>query len=345
MFTRADSRADHQTARDGVAPAPMVRYLLAVAIGLFGALGGFWLFLFGLHATDNLPPPAFSNSLCVDEKLNFLRDNPLERAQPDLLVVGSSVAWRHFDGAAVVDASPQTRPLNGAFCGLRANQSVYVANWLLDREPSIRRVVMIVDPLDFAGCWRVRDAVFDREDVDAYVYGQASPWWYYVRYFAPVSLLRNAMSVKAQRAARIEMDPLVFNRYGDGPLVTDNDRGLYYGSPEALDPNCFDALQDLAARLQREGRDLTVVSTPLHPEWKAMQDPSGVFLADFDARLLGALVGTSASYWNADREWSTPVASFVDAIHLRWSAAQDFSVALAERLYPAAIGAEPAERR
>ncbi len=53
------------------------RYLLALGAGLFGALGAFCLFLAGLNATDNLPPPAFSNSLCVDEKLNFLRRHPV----------------------------------------------------------------------------------------------------------------------------------------------------------------------------------------------------------------------------------------------------------------------------
>nr|WP_236614270.1 hypothetical protein [Stutzerimonas azotifigens] len=312
------------------------RYLLALGAGLFGALGAFCLFLGGLNATDNLPPPAFSNSLCVDEKLNFLRRHPV--TDPDLLVIGSSVAWRHFDGAAIVHASPATRPLNGAFCGLHANQAVYVGNWLLDREPSIRRVVMIVDPQDFAGCWRVRDAVFDRRDADAYVYGQASPWWYYVRYFAPVSLVRNALSVKAQRAAQIEMDPLVFSRYGDGPLQTASSRGLYYGHPEALDRSCFAALQSLATRLHGEGRELTVVSTPLHPEWKARHDPDGLFLADFDSRLLGSLKGTPAQYWNADREWNASTDAFVDAIHLRWSAARDFSVALAQQLYGARAG-------
>ncbi|MFG9976623.1 hypothetical protein ACG3QR_33220, partial [Pseudomonas aeruginosa] len=85
----------------------------------------------------------------------------------------------------------------GAFCGLHANQSTYVANWLLDREPSVRQVVMIVDPLDFAGCWKVPDAVFDRTHADQYVYQQASRWGYYMRYFSPRSLLRNAQTVKA----------------------------------------------------------------------------------------------------------------------------------------------------
>lgn len=307
------------------------RYLVAVVVGLLGALAAFCLFLYGLHRTGNLPPPAFSNSLCVDEKLNFLRQSRL--ADPNLLVIGSSVAWRHFDGQTIVNADAGSRPLNGAFCGLHANQSVYVANWLLDREPTVKRVVMIVDPLDFSGCWRVRGAVFDRADVDAYVYGQALPWMYYMRYFSPVSLVRNALSVKGKRNGLNEWDPLEFNRYGDGPLRPEGSRNMYYTRPEALDQSCFASLHKLAMRLKSESRDLTVVTTPLHPDWKTQQDPDGQFLADFDQRLNASLAGTPALYWNADREWQPPVDGFVDAIHMRWSAAKAFSAKLGEVLY------------
>ncbi len=278
-------------------------YLLGVFAGLFGMLGAFAALLAWLHHSDNLPPPAFSNSLCVDEKLRFLRHNPID--QPNLLVIGSSVAWRHVDGDVLRSSAPELRPFNGAFCGLHANQSAYVADWLLDRQPSIRQVVMIVDPLDFAGCWKVPDAVFDREDADHYVYQQASRWGYYMRYFSPRSLLRNARTIKAQRANEIEWDPLVFTRHGDGPLEPRADRG----------------------------RQLLVVSTPLHPQWKVKFDADGHFLARFDTKLSAAIAGHGgAKYWNADQEWLAPPGAFVDAIHLRWSAVHDFSEALADQL-------------
>ncbi|MFC3609264.1 hypothetical protein [Stutzerimonas tarimensis] len=305
-------------------------YLLAMAGGLLGALVLFAGVLLTLERTDHLPPPAFSNSLCVDEKLGFLRSHRLD--DPDLLVIGSSVAWRHFDGAAVVEASPGTRPLNGAFCGLHANQSAYAAHWLLDREPGIRQVVMIADPQDFTGCWRVREAVFDRDDADRYVYGEASSWPYYLRYFAPVSLVRNALGIQDQRTARNEWDPLVFDRFGDGPLDTPNSRGLLYGRPEPLDPVCFDALRALAERLHHQGIGFTLVSTPLHPDWKARHDPQRQLLDRFDRQLAQSLAGTDAHYWNADRDHGMPAAAFVDAIHLRWSAARLFSADLARAL-------------
>lgn len=331
------STAERGAANTASAPGLVSsRYLLSLFAGLFGALTLFCLSLLGLDRTGNLPPPAFSNNLCVDEKLNFLRNNPIR--SPNLLIIGSSVAWRHVDGNVLAKAIPQTRPMNGAFCGLFANQSTYVGHWLLDREPGIRSVVMIADPQDFAGCWKVPTAVFNRDHVDPYVYEGASHWGYYMRYFAPQSLARNALNVKAQRAGQIEWDPLVFNRFGDGPLDTRNTRRLMYGRPDALDDNCFDALHEMSARLQQEGRRLMVVSTPLHPQWKEQYDPNGTFLADFDKRIAGALGATGGTYWNADKDWSTPVTSFVDAVHLRWSAAQAFTEALAKQLRRADAG-------
>ena len=206
-----------------------------------------------LQTTDNLPPPAFSNSLCIDEKLSFMREHPA--GSPNLLVIGSSVAWRHFDGATVAGQSKGIKPLNGAFCGLHANQSVFTAHWLLDRQPTVRQVVLIESPQDFSKCSINRKAVFNRQDADDYVYGGASPWPYYLRYFSPVSLLGNARRVDDKRANRVKLDPLVFTAYGDGPLNTaDSLHGLGYGRPEPLDPACFQALESLAQRLQKEGR-------------------------------------------------------------------------------------------
>lgn len=305
-------------------------YLLGLVGGLGVSLAAFGGLLAGLQQTGHLPPPAFSNSVCVDEKLSFMRNNRINDA--NLLVVGSSVAWRHVDGETLVEHAPGTRPMNGAFCGLRANQTLYVASWLLDREQSIREVVMVVDPIDFAGCAASRDAVFDREHADGYVYQGAWGWQYYMRYFSPASLVRNAVGIKAQRTDPQHINALAFNRYGDGPLKAPGSRGLFYGEGEPLDAACFGALRQLATRLDREGRPFTVVSTPLHPEWKARFDARGELVESFDQRLHTALQGTGARYWNANREWAPAEELFVDAIHMRWPAAQAFTRQLAERL-------------
>ncbi|UAW99832.1 hypothetical protein KEM63_07690 [Halopseudomonas nanhaiensis] len=310
-------------------------YFVGMLAGLLLSMVAFAGLLAALGETGHLPAPAFSNSICIDEKLAFMRDHPV--VDPNLLIIGSSVAWRHVDSSTLSRHAPGLRPMNGAFCGLHANQTLYVADWLLDREPGVTDVVMVVDPIDFGQCSVNRDAVFNREDADRYVYEDTWPWQYYMRYFAPASLLRNAAVVKERRTDPQSMDPLRFTPSGAGPLTTARNRGLFYGEPEPLDPECFTALSQLARRLEREGRTFTVVSTPLHPAWKAQVDPDGQLLRSFDAKLMAALAGTGGQYWNADREWAPDEDGFVDAIHLRWPAAQAFTENLARRLRPPAL--------
>ncbi|MFC4169292.1 hypothetical protein [Teichococcus aestuarii] len=313
-------------------PSPPVppRYLSALFASAFLALLGFYGLLFGLRATGHLPPPAFANSICVDEKLAFHRTHPAPGAT--LLVVGSSVAWRHFDGDAVVERAPQAVPLSGAFCGLSANQSVFAANWFLDRQPAVREVLLIASPQDFENCTTSRTTLFDGADAAAYVDG-ASPWPFYMRYFAPTSLLRNASEIAAKRSGENWIDPLVFDRYGSGPLDTPRNREtLLYGMVRTLDQACFDSVARLGQRLRGEGKRLMVASTPLNPAWKAEGDPQGRTVAEFNQRMEAALAPSGGTFWDGDAAQVVGPEAFFDAIHLRWSAARTYSDALAEAL-------------
>jgi len=306
------------------------KYMAAVALSVACCLVLYYASLLTLKLTGNLPPPALANNLCTDEKLSFMRDNP--SLSPNLLAIGSSVTLRHLDGATIARLSPGTKLLNGGFCGLSASQSVFVANWLLDRHPTIQNVVMVLAPQDLAGCRAKSEALFNRSDVDDFVYDGKSLWGYYLRYFAPRSLLRSAQTIKAQRAGLIPFESLVFTGYGDSLLTTELTREMSYGPPPAMEKPCLEAIRSLGTRLRSEGRNLTLVTTPLHPEWQAQVRHAGPYLDQFDKSLLALQSATGARYWNAAAEWQAPRASFTDAIHLRSSAAQEFSAELSRRL-------------
>ncbi|WP_159993397.1 hypothetical protein [Roseomonas sp. 18066] len=304
------------------------RYFIALLGSLGGSFALFYLALFGLGATGHLPPPGFANSICVDEKLAHLRDRPPQAA--NLLVIGSSIAWRHFDGDVVRNETPQAQPLNGAFCGLTINQSTYAADWLLGHNDSVREVLLIASPHDFENCGRMRTAVFDAADADAFVYGGSSPWPYYIKYFAPAALLRNALTVGAKRQGGAVMDPLVFDRYASGPMENDGVRDtLLYGPVRHLDQACFDALDRFAREMRRSGRRLMVASTPMHPAWKRQYDPSNVMQDGFGARVRQVLAASGGEYWDGDGARVVSEAAFYDAIHLHWSAVAPYSAALA----------------
>jgi hypothetical protein len=304
------------------------RYLIALTLGAAFASLCYFGSLALLSQFGRLPAPPIANSICVDEKLAFLREH--RPTDSNLLVIGSSVAWRHFDSAVAVRAAPGTLPLNGGFCGLYANQSLLVAEWLLSHEPAVRNVIMIASPQDFGAC-ADKHAAFDRGDADRYVFDHASRWTFYARYFDPLSLIRNTLAIARLRTDQDPWDAMVFTPYGDGPLDTDKTRDLVYGRLPGLDPVCFAAVRRLALELQGDKRRFMVVMTPINPEWKARYDAGMRLGSEFERSLSQALAGTDASYWNADREGNFGEEAFTDAIHLRWSSATRLSEMVVQR--------------
>ena len=308
------------------------RYLAALAFGAVAAFASFGAVYGTLYLTGHLPPPPLSNSVCVDEKLAFLRNNP--QVDPNFLVVGSSVAWRSFDSSVIVKRDHSIRPLNGGFCGMQINQSAFITHWLTDHWPSIDTVLLMASPLDFNTC-EGSGQVFDPVDARRFVFQHRPAWSFYLRYFDPVSLVRNIKRQARDRAtARAMGFAMEFTRYGDGPLDTDRDRGLFYGKNPGIDPACFDALRSLALELSKEGRRFMVVTTPLHPGWTARYDADGSLRRHISSNITNALEGTGAHFWNAAQESGTDASAFTDAIHIRWSAVAPFTRQIVNRLLP-----------
>jgi hypothetical protein len=305
---------------------------LAAIVG--GAVGSILcmlaLFLF-LDSRHQLPPPPIANNVCADEKLAFLREHTFE--SPDVLVLGSSVAWRSVNSAAISGATGGLRTVNGAFCGLRMNQTAFVGDWLLDRLLSVRSVIVVAAPFDFVGCKTSPTAVFNRDAADDFVFERKWKWTFYFRHFDPVSLARNALSIRAMRSGVDPFLSIVFTKFGDGPMDTDiSAPTLVYGELPELDQSCFDALRTFAERLASEGRRLAVVTTPLNPDWKKSFDRDGGLGGRVGRRIVEALQQTDAQYLNGDAGIPMEREAFTDAIHLRWSAATTFSGKFAQAL-------------
>jgi len=318
------------------AAGTMRRYLFAATLGAALALLSFSGLLVALHFKGVLPPPAISNSECVDGKLAFLRKN--NPGNPNLLIIGSSVAWRHFDSSVATTMAPGTAPLNGGFCGLRANQIAFTARWLLERIPSVKQVIMITAPQDFETC-DAPSEVFSADSADAFVFRHASKWPFYFHYFDPISLVRNAQAVADERANKPTPNPMVFTKYGDGPLYVGHANGLVYGKLMGLDPACFAAFRTMAQEFKAQHRTFMVVMTPINPAWQTLYDSDRRWMKAFATNLSKALNGTNAQLWNANSDAGLQEASFTDAIHLRWSAVGPLSQMIMQKLQPRKGGA------
>jgi hypothetical protein len=305
------------------------RYLVTVACSAGGTLLLYLVFLLMLNATGNLPPPAITNNVCLDEKLEFLRNNPT--IKPETLVVGSSVAWRNFSGAELPSQSVDARPLNGGFCGLHANQIGFSTRYLLHRYQTVRDVVVILAPQDVETC-KVRRAVFDTADVDAYLSGKTWPYTYYLRYFDPVSLVRNALTIARQRSGYDAFDSVMLDPFGGSPLITTLSKRSQYGAYPGSDPACFRSLTALAQFVEGSGRRFLVVISPRDPTWRTNFDPQDIVGSNFRRSIASATAGTGGKVWDANHDLDMPTADFIDAVHLRSTGARLFSANLARVL-------------
>jgi hypothetical protein len=307
-------------------------YLLALAVGGLSVIVLFGVALVSLDSVGRLPPPQLANTLCIDEKLRFLRasssfDAPSHR--PTVLAVGSSVSWRTFDGEAVERATAgRATPFNGGFCALKMNETAFTTRYFLERYPSVRDVVTILAPQDMTDCRNARAQIFDPHDVDRYVFGDTWVFPLYLKYFDPFSFVKNIFRMR--NAFRWGF---AFDRYGGLPIDTKEIHArLIYGNLEAYDAECFTALRGLASELKADGRRLVVATMPLHPDWLERYDPQHRRVSQFEQRIDDALAGTGAVHWRP-KGFTLQRDDFVDAIHIRWSAAQGFSRALVEETH------------
>ena len=298
-------------------------YIACAVVTAMAAAAAYLLALVALDRGGQLPPPAFTNSLCADAKLAFLRDTPPE--VPTALILGSSAAWRGIASEDIVRRHPAARPLNGSFCGLQVNQIEFVADYLLRRYPSVQSVLLLLSPLDMDTCSGTDARLFDERDVDVYLKSKGPVWRYYFSYFDPVSLVRNASFFKAARENRVPFYPLIFTPYGDGPQTTDASRKLDAGRFDTIDPACVASLRRLARTIADSGRQLTVASLPILPDGIDRFDPTGVVHDHMVREIESAVVGTNAVFWDGERFAQVDPGDFVDPIHLRWTGAQRFT--------------------
>jgi hypothetical protein len=300
---------------------------LATVVGCFTLVAvGFA----GLRIAGDLPPPIVTNNLCFDEKLHWM-SHQLPTKDADLLVFGSSVAWRHFDGEKAVESGFAKSPFNLGFCGLRMSQTAFVTKYFLNKEKfrSPLQVIIIASPQDFEGCNDREERVFLESDVDKTVFSSSRSLAAYLRNVDALAFVRNAIFVKAMRSGTIALDPLVFTNYGDGPLDTGQSRGLTYGHIQNLNQPCFSALTDIAKRLTDQNIKTIFVLNPVNPRWISEYDPDRRILNDVRVRSARALRGFDVLIWDASESSLFSVSDFVDAFHLRWSAVRRFTAAMA----------------
>lgn len=303
----------------------MRAYLLGLCVGgllAIAVLAGGFATAMRLRP-QNLIAPAISSVESVNEKFRFLRQRP--DLDPQVVAVGSSITWRHIDGAAF-SAGTGASFLNGATGLLAVHQTRALTRLYLDLFPRASTFVMLTSLTDFGDC-RQNGTLFRPDDAKAYIRGEQAEVYFYLKY------LTLARYYAASRIWPEATAPFTGGRwldaFGSSPMQV-SDRGLRYG-PLPFDARCVEELKQFSNEIRARGRQLAVVVMPARPEYLAQYPDAAMHL--------DTVVDEAEPHFRTDgnllvdfRDAELESADFWDAFHLQWSAVQRVSGELTEQL-------------
>jgi hypothetical protein len=282
-----------------------------------------------LSHIDRMPAPALTLVQHLDEKLRYLRDHP--EMTPELVAVGSSIAWRQFDGKPFAEQLGEGHVLNGASAFLQVHQTRFLTNFYADHFPGLQTVMVMLGPTDFKDCSSVSAELFNSDDASGYAFRRHVSLIYYLKYFVPLTYLRRIASFQRKRIPLT--GEMWMDEYGSGPMQWTEGmmRGLRY-SAITLDKHCADALQHLVLDLTTRGIRPVVIFPPIHPEYRQLY-PQTITDLKAVAEELRLSTGGQVQIIDIIEDTSCPE-DFFDAVHLQWSAVQKLSRKLTDAVFP-----------
>jgi hypothetical protein len=307
----------------------MRRYWVGNVAGAVACLGVIAGAIAYLSHVKRMPAPAMTLVQHLDEKLRYLRDHP--EFTPELVAVGSSIAWRQLDGSPLAERLGKGHVLNGASAFLKVHQTRFLANFYADHFPRLQTVLVMLGPTDFRDCSTVPAELFNSDDAGGYVFQRHASLIYYLKYFAPLTYLRRSISLRRKQIPL--RGELWIDEYGSGPMQWTESmmQGLRYGAI-TMDKHCVDALRYLVSDLTTKGIQPVVIFPPIHPEYRQLFPQTISDLKSIVEELRNS-TNRKVQIIDAIEDPFGPK-DFFDAIHLQWAAVKTFSRTLTDAILP-----------
>ena len=209
------------------------------------------------------------------------------------------------------------RALNGSAWGVNVAQLGFLLDFYLSWYSNVVHVITVTSPGDFTECTTTDRAFFDKSDATDYTFRWATDLQYYFLYFAPVSLVKNALKIGRQRTDKHFESSLAFDNFGavlkSRQLRAHTSQKNYW---KDIDQTCFGALRSVAQNLFTRNVAFTVVLAPLKPAYVKRVDPDGKNSEYFLDSVTRALKGTGARLFNASDVMQFDDRDFWIATHL-----------------------------
>jgi hypothetical protein len=288
----------------------------------FAALLGLFFIVY-LFAPDRIPAPAITPISQIDEKLQFIRNNP--QIDPRILAVGSSITFRQLAGNEFRNvAGGRQHFLNGGVVHLQIDETKQFADFYLDNYPNVETVLMLTGLPDFEDCTSEHEPILDVDSARGFSFDRYPSIFYYFRYFSPQRYLRGAMMDGKHRAPFYGDHYL--DTFGSGPVkvAEGTDLGLRYAAIE-VDPACVDAMVTFAQDVATRGVHLVIVFAPVHPDYRKAFPDSIRQLEKAISTVRTRIGGGETFLLDLHASAQFDAKDYYDAFHLVWSGAQILS--------------------
>jgi hypothetical protein len=287
----------------------------------------------------SLPPPALTPHLSLDLKLRYLRLHP--DIDPQVLAIGSSIAWRQFDGAAFQQLRLRSNQIfNGAVGYLKVHQSRDLLEFYLARFANVSTVLFMLGPPDFDDCTGEPARMFDHADAAAFTFDRWPTLYFYLRYFAPARYIRGLSTL--EDAQQRFTGGLRIDRYGSSPLLVpvSQRRGFRYGAI-GFDPACVNALVETSRFLASRGKHLVIVFPPANPDYRTAFPAVTAQLRQITDEIVRATSKDRTTVLDLYDHPGFAAAEFFDAVHLEWPAAKRLSGIISAAMQKGVAGVPP----
>lgn len=282
---------------------------------------------------DDRYPPTITNSISLDAKIRFLRQNR-ELFGARTVFAGSSVCFNNVDVAYLNHRLPWAASfVNISAWGLQMDGTRVLLDFFLEHAPHVHNVVLVGQIVDFRSSRE--GGLFDREEVWSYISGRDSIL-FSVRHFNPWKSLENWRTFDNLARTNQRYDGLMFDETGtvmlDIPQTKLNgNRWNGYGLETETNPFAFRELEKLCAKLRKSGIRCIFVVTPVRQAYR-QHSKSFHALEEFKGEARSIVVRNSGIFVDADEQLHLKDDCFIDMMHLNNRGARKVAELLAPLL-------------
>lgn len=282
---------------------------------------------------DDRYPPTITNSISLDAKIKFLRNNK-QLFGSRTVVAGSSLCLNNLDVAFLNRTLPWAAPcVNLSAWGMQIESTDFFLDFFLAHASHVQNVVLIGQMVDFRSSRS--GGLFDRKEVWSYISGRED-LLFRVRHFNLFKSLKNWQSFDRLSDTNKRYEGLMLDETGSVMLdipesMLDGKRWNTYGLETETNEEAYRCLEAICVKLRSRNLHYIFLVPPVRQAFRS-HVASFQALEDFKEHVRRIVIRNGGIYVDADSQLHLKDDCFVDMMHLNRNGARKVAELLAPLL-------------